>query len=680
MTQEKKTGFGSPIWEKSKYWLRHNVPNLSRMRSVAYSDILDYVKALRSIGTFVHILTGKNIPVTIATDGASYTDHKTVRIGANIENFDATVGIALHEGSHIVKTDPKYFISPMGISESDATLIYRPTAIRSDVQKTINMVAAKYNITDEQAFKYVTERLKTLANLFEDWRIDAWQYKEAPGYRGYYEALYKMVFEDPNINAALEAAEYRTLTWRSYMLHTIYSTRPNRDLDALPGLREMWKLINVQDILRFQTAHEVFDVALEVFNIYEKYVDKQQQEAEDKANKSKSGQGNEGEGGEGGESGDEEIDGDELADAIERGEVNVGGSGGVGGKSPKIKMTDKLRKAIEKKMKEQIDFINGKSKKSNVSGEVAQQVKTLMDAGVTVGSTDHTKTSSGNSGQGKGTGAGAVTGTEVIVIKQLNEGIIHSSGLGVFSGNNNSAINEGKQLGRALGQKLLLRREQRETVFNRQNMGRIDKRMLAQLGCGNESVFYTKTIDSVNPMFVHISIDASGSMDGSRLYKAIKTAVAIAVAANIVKGMHVAISFRYGVNNNPLVLVAYDSRIDHISKLNLIRYIDATGGTPESLCYPSIRDMMLPGTQKFDSYFITITDGDPGWSGYGDCISHCQTEMKYMNANNIKVLAFLVDSHSSTFKQMYAKNGSEIDSTALGELARELNKLFLGQK
>ena len=61
----------------------------------------------RAIGNFVRIVSGKNIPVKYMTRGDSYTDGKSVTIGANIkpETFDFTVGLALHEGSHIAYTD-----------------------------------------------------------------------------------------------------------------------------------------------------------------------------------------------------------------------------------------------------------------------------------------------------------------------------------------------------------------------------------------------------------------------------------------------------------------------------------------------------------------------------------------------------------------------------------------------
>lgn len=71
---------------------------------------IDYTKlasAQRAIGNFVNIVTGKQIPVHFQNNDQSYTDGQSVTIGSKIEdnNFDATVGLALHEGSHIAFTD-----------------------------------------------------------------------------------------------------------------------------------------------------------------------------------------------------------------------------------------------------------------------------------------------------------------------------------------------------------------------------------------------------------------------------------------------------------------------------------------------------------------------------------------------------------------------------------------------
>ena len=57
-------------------------------------------------------------------------------------------------------------------------------------------------------------------------------------------------------------------------------------------------------------------------------------------------------------------------------------------------------------------------------------------------------------------------------------------------------VDDGIKLGSMLGKKLQVRGEDRTTVFNRQKVGRIDKRMISSLGFGNENVFQFTEVDS----------------------------------------------------------------------------------------------------------------------------------------------------------------------------------------
>jgi hypothetical protein len=62
----------------------------------------------RAIANFVNIVTNRSdIKVRYQQNGDSYTDGQTVTIGSKIDekNFDHVVGLALHEGSHILLSD-----------------------------------------------------------------------------------------------------------------------------------------------------------------------------------------------------------------------------------------------------------------------------------------------------------------------------------------------------------------------------------------------------------------------------------------------------------------------------------------------------------------------------------------------------------------------------------------------
>ena len=68
------------------------------------NDIYKLASAKRAISNFVNIVTNDSIPVVFSQRGDSYTDGKSVVIGASVvepKDFDVAVGLALHEGSHI---------------------------------------------------------------------------------------------------------------------------------------------------------------------------------------------------------------------------------------------------------------------------------------------------------------------------------------------------------------------------------------------------------------------------------------------------------------------------------------------------------------------------------------------------------------------------------------------------
>ena len=68
------------------------------------TDLVALAGYRRAISNFVNIVTGvSDIKVTFNDGTDSYTDGKTVTIGAKMDDklFDSSVGLALHEGSHI---------------------------------------------------------------------------------------------------------------------------------------------------------------------------------------------------------------------------------------------------------------------------------------------------------------------------------------------------------------------------------------------------------------------------------------------------------------------------------------------------------------------------------------------------------------------------------------------------
>jgi hypothetical protein len=227
--------------------------------------------------------------------------------------------------------------------------------------------------------------------------------------------------------------------------------------------------------------------------------------------------------------------------------------------------------------------------------------------------------------------------------------------------------------------------------------GRIDRRLVAELGFGNDRVFAQTIHQTVTPSLVHISIDASGSMGGTKWAAAMKTAVAIAKAASMVSSLDCIISVRgsYGSwsNQSPLMWVVYDSRVD---KFNVIRdkmyAVQAAGSTPEGLCYQAVMKDIIKSANGKEAYFINICDGEPGYSdqnmSYGGeyALQHTANQVKKMAQAGIKTLSYFVceDSESSyigrakdNFRRMYGSNSEFIDTSNLTQLSQSLNKLFV---
>ena len=150
------------------------------------------------------------------------------------------------------------------------------------------------------------------------------------------------------------------------------------------------------------------------------------------------------------------------------------------------------------------------------------------------------------------------------------------SGSSYYGGRTSDSVIAGKKLGTMLGKKLQVRSESRTLKNSRLDSGRIDKRLIAELGFGNSKVFSTTFVENYNDAVIHISVDASGSMGGEKWKNTMTAVVAICKAASMISGLDVVVSFRtthYAGNSHsgqPLVVIGYDSRVDKFRKIELL--------------------------------------------------------------------------------------------------------------
>ena len=608
----------------------------------------------RAIGNFVRIVSGKNIPVKFMTRGDSFTDGKTVTISSRIteKNFDETVGLALHEGSHIAYSDFEVFKEVRNL-----------TKIRN------------WDLTSHPERM---EFLRGMINYIEDRRIDNIVFKSSPGYKGYYHTLYSKFFNHKKMGKGLKSKMYRDVDFESYMFRIVNFTNEGTDLNALPRLLDIYRLIDMKNILRLKSTDDVIEVAKSVCDVVFKLVDenkgagKQNGEGEEDTEGEEENGSSSNNGGNGTEvdSGDKEMtpeDGQPTDGEATEGE----------------EISDSMRKSVESIYKKTKELLEGKTPKTKMTKGDKQIVDALGNSNselVEVGGTE------------------GLNKTKVVVVPDLTQALIDSSAFHFlyshsysYNSNKEDAINDGLRLGAILGKKLKVRGEEKDLIYTRQTSGKINKRLIAELGFDNGNVFSQVFTERYNKANLHISIDASGSMHGNKLQKSITSAVAMVKAAEMAGNIHVVVSFRWTQDDKPVVIICYDSRKDKITKIKkLWKYINAGGTTPESLCYEALMKKWLGGVNGDDNYFINYSDGAPWFSNNeiyysGTCAEkHTRKMVKMMKNNGIKIASYFINDGSygiqdtkHVFTRMYGKDASFINPTNMMEVAKSMNSKFL---
>ncbi len=648
----------------------------------------------RAIGNFVRIVTGEAIPVKFNTSGDSYTDGKTVTISASLKDkdFDSAVGLALHEGSHIKMTDFN-------------TLRTLEDFIKKDDVYQI-MLAEKHGAKASEldsydrwwSTNYVAPKLRDLINIIEDRRIDRWVYSNAPGYRGYYEALYDKYFNAKIIDKGLKSDEYTDASWDSFLFRVCNITNPNRRFDVL-GLDKIWKMLDLKNIARLKTTNEVRDLAYELFKFIEDQIpslelDKKDcdGEGEGEGEGSQEQEGNNDCNGDGKcNNGDGEAPEDDGSKA--EGEEAKKGSGGNQGnnKAPKNleELSDRQKHQLKKAIEKQSQLVNQKTRKTGVSKKMQKQMSALENSGTEI---RESKYEQDNYWSNQTT----PKKIDVTVINNFTKDLVNNVECGMYDSywgieRRRENINEGIRRGVVLGKKLKVRAEQKDTKFNRLRSGKIDKRRVANAGFGVENIFAKIESFAYNPGLIHISIDNSGSMGGGRFDNAVTTAVAIAKACSMIENMDCVISFRAGSsfagNDMPVVLIAYDSRKHGMNQIKtMMPYCCTSGVTPEGLCFEAIMKEIVSSARGKDAYFVNMSDGMPYYeSYYGDCAhKHTRAQVKNMTKEGIKVISYFItgsngisDSERNAFNAMYGKEAQYINTKKINDVAKSMNNKFL---
>ena len=468
-------------------------------------DHIQLAQYRRAISNFVNIVTGRSdIPVKFQSRDSSYTDGKTVMIGSKIDekNFDPVVGLALHEGSHIKLSNFDF------LKQLESSI---PEEVYLDGEK---VGFGRFDVRDH---------VKNLLNYVEDRRIDWYVYSSSPGYKGYYQSMYDKYFHSKIIDKGIKSNEYTDLDWDSYIFRILNLTNKTRRLDVLPGLNKIYDLIFKGGKVKTLTSTEdAFNVALDVYRIIlENVVPLPQVGDENKMMNN-------------------DLDA-EIAQALndldtenyhrerngldpltpEEAGIDMPSQGDYqpeefdpSGNPPDsdVELSDAQKKQLQNALNKQRDFNNGDNKKvGTLTKKDSAMVQTMEDAGVdkvTAGSDIETR---GSYDYNLGEYTMMKNGCEVIYVKKLTQSMIDNSLFpyllrsgGYYFENSPEWLTDGLSLGTKLGRKLQVRGESRDLKWNRLDAGRIDKRLIAELGFGNSRVFSQTFTESYSDAFLHI--------------------------------------------------------------------------------------------------------------------------------------------------------------------------------
>ena len=696
----------SNFWDSISSTVRYSSYWLSNNRDTSYKSIFDDSKqsgskhdiyrlaeAREAISNFVRILTQRdNIKVKFKSSNLNenYTDGESIVISPNLdgEEFDVAVGLALHEASHIVNTDFTLLANHV-----------KPTNVRSSY----------YSICEGKGVN--SEYYKHVWNCIEDFYIDAVTYKTAPGYRGYYQALYNKYFGSSDIEKGLNSLEFNTPSWNSYLFHLTNIRNPKRNLIALKELELIWDMLDLKNISRLATPQDRFDLAFSIYGIIERNIPKEQQQSQSNDSDDSEADGSNGGDRGDGENGEQDFELADMGMDMEMGDGDGESNSGEGETNSSESFVPKqlsptVLKRIENLFKKQQQYLDGKVQKSKVTKNDADSINALekMDASIrTV--CKQTETSSPQDFV-------SLSGIRVLVIKNVTVPLINAGHMGQYGmyksgGGYNSYLHtknveyveSGISRGKMLANKLQIRNEERVTKSTRLESGTIDRRLLNELGFDNHRVFSKLNIVTFKPVHIHVSIDQSSSMSGDRFFKSLELASALATASLRIKNLHVVVTVRGMSRTLPYICYLFDSKKHNLNQIrNIFPLVHAHGTTPEGLTFEAIEKEIKRDASFNESYFVNICDGQPActvrngsvWTEYGGskANAHCRKQMKKMESNGVKFIAYLlVDDtewsghYNSTLKHIQDCYGSNVvvlrGAHEMDKIAKSFNQKLL---
>ena len=664
----------------SRYWMDQDIFDDGEFgpedKGTDLARIVRLAAVRRATGNFVSILAGKNVPVAFSSGKQSYTDGKTVVISAddNPEKFDCTVGLALHEGSHILLSDTRFLDAINLILQQlsrrqlprlqqlvpdlrGLTPPARPGAMWVDHAMDIVLCPELRHMLHEpqdgggyssggweryNALPYwgmslkMLEDIHRIANILEDRRIDRWVYRTAVGYRPYYQALYDHYFWTPEVAKNLKFnPEWRELTIDNYCNRLLMMIHPDADPNALPGLAAIVRLIDLPNIDRIAPEHDAvawvgtfpgprvavpawwevasydnLPVAWKLANEVYCHILKYAQMAQKQKSLTQPGQPEEQK-----QEQDKTAE-EQLLEALGQ-NAKIGDLPNLDGGPMSPAEMEATEPEKDKKGKD------GKynAKKGEKAVKTAKDMQDGKEKKKKLNKPDEAAVNALEQADAKMVdleGDGVPFG-KCMVTRKMTDDLIKQPwfifGRPGWADEAQKSIAAGKRMGAILFQRLQVRNDPLVTKQTRLPQGGLDRRLLAQLGMNIEAVFQKSRTDQHKPAMLHLTLDASGSMYGRKWSKVRTVAVALAYVGSKMRNVDTVVSIRGG-NELPIVSVVYDSRKDRFNRFtHFMSVIGPAGATPEGLCFKATMEMILECADTHDVYFINFSDGEPAF-GY----------------------------------------------------------------
>jgi hypothetical protein len=630
----------------SKWWLPQDIAyNINND-----SKALLYYKIQQSIKNFINIISGKNnITVVYNALNTSYSTKDTIVLDSKLilnNKFDVSVGLALHEASHILLSDYTY----LAYNELNEYL-------------HSNGIFMEY------------DDVHPIINIIEDRRVDAYIIYHNKGYIDYYKALYNEFMFTPSLKFLLQSYidDIHTIQYDvaffQLLLCQIITPEGEELCKALGSFgKEVYETFDVKNISRLKNTADSISLAVKLIKIFLKYKN---------TNFIK------------------ELPNNKANTSDKKDNTNNTNNNSKSNKkllSNKQKYDDKINKDISKMR----DFINQQLEKKFISKNDACKVDACTKTNIQL------KQSQFDCNVQCYILHGFKTGVENLGIhcytKDANR-IQH----------NTSLIEKGILKGNQLRNKLLTRNECDIFTTKQLLSGILDSEMLYKASYSN-TVFKKVTISTSQDINLHLSLDVSTSMMGEKFDKSFILLLALAIATKGIQNIHTSISLRATIGEYrqyPVLWMIYDSNNPNMSTLNYIHknfiHIRPNGATPEGLCYEALSKIIIDNSKGKQSFLINFTDGLP-FINMGDGIKykgtkaehHSYMQVKKLIDNNINIYSYFLynedeqtnhyemDRNFRSFKNIYgtAKNCESIYADNPLNFMMLINKLnnFLEKK